>query len=204
MAGTQRLSPNTLNIRLGELHRQRIDLEERIRPLRLRLLDLTEQLGLASNRVTEDRRRLRDATLAPDYRGLTSTTNINLRQSNLGIALREEVYKIKQHYANNTTNSEACRRSEARLAKLHQRLDNRRSQAFNALTTQAERAERAHIASRDAYSLINIEIASLTLTLRELETALSAIIDEEARLNRGRGRKKQRRSTQRKRHSKKH
>jgi chromosome segregation ATPase len=204
MAGTQRLSPNTLNIRLGELHRQRIDLEERIRPLRLRLLDLTEQLGLASNRVTEDRRRLRDATLAPDYRGLTSTTNINLRQSNLGIALREEVYKIKQHYANNTTNSEACRRSEARLAKLHERLDRRRSQALNALTTQEERAERAHIASRDAYSLINIEIASLTLTLRELETALSAIVDEEARLNRGRGRKRQRRSTQRKRHSKKH
>jgi hypothetical protein len=127
-----------------------------------------------------------------------------LRQSNLGIALREEVYKIKQHYANNTTTSEACRRSEARLAKLHERLDRRRSQALNALTTQEERAERAHIASRDAYSLINIEIASLTLTLRELETALSAVVDEEARLNRGRGRKRQRRSTQRKRHSKKH
>jgi len=35
-------------------------------------------------------------------------------------------------------------------------------------------------------------------TLRELETALSALVDEEARLNRGRGRKRKRRATQRK------
>lgn len=35
-------------------------------------------------------------------------------------------------------------------------------------------------------------------TLRELETALSALVDEEARLNRGRGRKRKLRATQRK------
>jgi hypothetical protein len=101
------------------------------------------------------------------------------------------VYKIKQHYANNTTTSDACRRSEARLAKLHKRLDRRRSQAFNALTTQAERAENAFFASRDAHALINREYIDLESTLRDLETALSAIVDEEARLNRGRGQKRQ-------------
>ena len=202
MPGTQRL--NTINIRRGELETQRRELEERLIPLRLQLTDLTNQEELADLRATEDMRRLRVAADAAEDRGLTSATNRNLRQSNLVLVLREEVYKIKQHYANNTTNSDACRRSEARLAKLHDRLDRRRSQAFNALREEEERAERAHIASRDAYSLINIEIASLTLTLRELETALSAVVDEEARLNRGRGKKRQRRSTQRKRHSKKH
>jgi hypothetical protein len=197
MAGTQRNSPNSINIRLGELHRQRIDLEERLRPLRLRLTELTEQEELARLRVIEDRHRLRVATDAAEDRGLTSATNINLRQSNLALALREEVYKIKQHYANNTTTSDACRRSQARVAKLHERLDKRRSQAYNALTTQAERAENAFFASRDAHELINRERINLESMLRELETSLGAVVDEEARLNRGRG-KKQHRATQRK------
>ena len=39
---------------------------------------------------------------------------------------------------------------------------------------------------------------NLKPTLRELETALSAVVDEEARLNRGRGRKRKLRATQRK------
>jgi chromosome segregation ATPase len=195
MAGTQRLSPNTLNIRLGELEMQRRELEERLIPLRLRLTDLTNQGELARLRATEDMCRLRVAADAADDRGLTSATNRNLRQSNLALALREEVYKIKQHYANNTTTSDACRRSEARVAKLHERLDKRRSQAFNALTTQAERAENAFFVSRDAFALINRELLDLISTLRELETALSAIVDEEARLNRGRGKKRQRRAT---------
>lgn len=202
MAGTQRL--NTLNIRRGELETQRRELEERIRPLRLRLTELTEQEELANDRLYEDRHRLRVATDAAEDRGLTSATNRNLRQSNLALALREEVYKIKQHYANNTTTSDACRRSEARVAKLHERLNRRRSQAFNALTTQAERAANAFVVSRDASALINRELLDLISTLRELETALSAVVDEETRLNRGRGRKRQRHSTQRKRHSKKH
>jgi hypothetical protein len=68
-------------------------------------------------------------------------------------------------------------------------------QAFNALTTQAERAENAFSASRDAFALINRELLDLISTLRELETALSAVVDEETRLNRGRGRKRQRRAT---------
>jgi hypothetical protein len=196
MPGTQRL--NTINIRRGELETRRRELEERIRPLRLRLTELTNQEELLRNRVTEDRHRLRLARDAADDRGLTSTTNRNLNQSNLVVALREEVYKIKQHYANNTTTSDACRRSEARVAKLHERLDRRRSQAFNALTTQAERAEREFFASREAHELINRELLDLISTLRELEIALIIVVAEEAKLNLGRGRKKQRRATQRK------
>jgi hypothetical protein len=195
MAGTQRLSPNSLNIRLGELETRRRELEEHLRPLRLRLTELTNQEELARNRVSEDRRRLRVATDAAEDRGLTSATNRNLRQSNLALALREEVYKIKQHYANNTNTSDDCRRSQARVAKLHERLDKRRSQAYNALTTQAVRAENAFFASRDAFALINIERINLESTLRELETALSDVVDEETRLNRGRGKKRQCRVT---------
>jgi hypothetical protein len=66
MAGTQRVSPNSINIRRAELETQRIALEERLIPLRLRLLELTEQLELANNRVTEDRHRLRHARDATD------------------------------------------------------------------------------------------------------------------------------------------
>jgi hypothetical protein len=118
-----------------------------------------------------------------------------LNQSNLALALREEVYKIKQYYANNTSTSDACRRSEARVAKLHTRLDRRRSQAHNALEEQAERAENASFASRAAHALIHRQRFDLKPTLRQLETALSAIVDEEARLNRGRGRKRKLRAT---------
>jgi hypothetical protein len=198
MAGTQRVSPNSINIRRAELETQRIALEERLRPLRLRLLDLTEQLGLASNRVTEDRHRLRRARDAADDRGNTSAINRNLKQSNLALAIREEAYKIKQHYDNNTTNSEACSRSDARVEKLHTRLEKRRSQAYRALEEQAERAENACSASRAAHALIYRQRFDLKPTLRELETALSALVDEEARLNRGRGRKRKLRATQRK------
>jgi len=198
MAGTQRLSPNSINIRRGELETQRRELEERLIPLRLRLLELTNQEELVRNRITENRRRLRLARDAADDRGLTSATNINLRQSSLALAIREEEYKIKQHYDNNTTNSEACRRSEARVAKLDERLDRRRSQAFNALEEQAQIVENESFASRAAHALIHRQRFDLTSTLRELETALSAVVDEEARLNLGRGKKRQHRSTQRK------
>ena len=182
MPGTQRL--NTINIRRGELETQRRELEEHIRPLRLQLTDLINQEELARLRVAEDKHRLRVATDAAEDRGLTSATNRNLRQSNLALALREEVYKIKQHYANNTTTSDACRRSEARVAKLHERLDRRRSQAYNALREQRERAENAFFASRDAYNLINRELIDLVSTLTQLENELSAVVAEEARLNR--------------------
>jgi hypothetical protein len=127
-----------------------------------------------------------------------------LKQSNLALAIREEAYKIKQHYDNNTSNSEACSRSDARVEKLHTRLEKRRSQAYKALEEQAQRAENAYSASRAAHALIYRQRFDLKPTLRELETALSAVVAEEARLNLGRGRKRQRRSTQRKRHSKKH
>jgi len=193
MPGTQRL--NTINIRRGELETRRRELEERLIPLRLRLLDLTEQLELASNRVTEDRHRLQHARDAADDRGNTSAINRNLKQSNLALAIREEADKIKQHYDNNTTDSEACRRSDTRVEKLHTRLEKRRCQAYKALEEQAQRAEIAYSASRAAETLINSELASVTSTLRQLETALSVIADEEARLNRGRGIKRKRHPT---------
>jgi hypothetical protein len=156
------------------------------------------------NRVTEDRHRFQLARDAADDRGNTSAINRNLKQSNLALAIREEADKIKQHYDNNTTDSEACRRSDTRVEKLHTRLEKRRCQAYKALTTQAQRAENAFFASRDAYNLINRELIGVVSTLRQLEDELSAVIDEEARLNRGRGKKRQRRTTQRKRHFKKH
>ena len=196
MPGTQRL--NRVNIRRAELETQRIALEEQLRPLRLRLLELTEQLGLANNRVTEDRHRLRHARDAADDRGNTSAINRNLKQSNLALAIREEAYKIKQHYDNNTSNSEACSRSDTRVEKLHTRLEKRRSQAYKALEEQAQRAENECLASRAAHASIYRQRFDLKQTLRELETALSAVVDEEARLNRGRGRKRKLRATQRK------
>ena len=196
MPGTQRL--NTINIRRGELETRRRELEERLIPLRLRLTELTDQRDLIIDRVTEDRHRLRDATNAAEDRGNTSVINRNLKQSNLALAIREEAYKIKQHCDNNTSTSESCSRSDARVEKLHERLEKRRSQAFNALEEQEERAKNALFATRAAHALINREIASLKSTLRELETALSAVVDEEARLNLGRGRKRQRRITYKK------
>jgi len=200
MPGTQRL--NTINIRRGELETRRRELEERLIPLRLRIADLTNAVILARNRVNTDWNRSQDARIEAHDREILITRG--LKQTNLGIAIREEEYKRRQHYDNNTMASDAFRRSEARLIKLNKRRENKRRSQLNALREQKERTEREFIASRDAHALIKSELASLISTLRQLETALSAIVDEEARLNRGRGRKRQRRGTQRKRHSKKH
>jgi len=100
--------------------------------------------------------------------------------------------------------SDAFRQATARLTKLNKRRENKRRSQLNALREEKERTEREFIASRDAHALLKSELASVISTLRQLETALSAVVAEEARLNLGRGRKRQRRSTQRKRHSKKH
>jgi hypothetical protein len=200
MPGTQRL--NTINIRRGELATQRRELEERLIPLRLRITDLTNAVILARNRVNTDWNRSQDARIEAHDREILITRG--LKQTNLGIAIREEEHKRRQHYDNNTMASDAFRQATARLTKLNKRRENKRRSQLNALREEKERTEREFIASRDAHALIKSELDSLTYTLRQLETALSAVVAEEARLNLGRGRKKQRRSTQRKRHSKKH
>ena len=120
-----------------------------------------------------------------------------MKQTNLGIAIREEEHKRRQHYDNNTMASDAFRQATARLTKLNKRRENKRRSQLNALREEKERTEREFIASRDAHALLKSELDSLTYTLRQLETALSAVVDEEARLNLGRG-KKQHRSTYKK------
>jgi chromosome segregation ATPase len=200
MPGTRRL--NTINIRRGELERRRRELEERLIPLRLRITDLTNAVILARNRVNTDWNRSQDARIEAHDREILITRG--LKQTNLGIAIREEEYKRRQHYDNNTMASDAFRQATARLAKLNKRRENKRRSQLNALREEIERTEREFIASRDAHALLKSELDSLNYTLSQLETALSAVVDEEARLNRGRGRKRQHRSTQRKRHFKKH
>ena len=196
MAGTQRNSPNSINIRRGELETRRRELEERLIPLRLRITDLTNAVILARNRVNTDWNRSQDARIEAHDREILITRG--LKQTNLGIAIREEEYKRRQHYDNNTMASDAFRQATARLTKLNKRRENKRRSQLNALREEKERTEREFIASRDAHALLKSELDSLTSTLRQLETALSAVVDEEARLNRGRGRKRKLRATQRK------
>jgi hypothetical protein len=196
MAGTQRNSPNSINIRRGELETRRRELEERLIPLRLRLTELTNAVILARNRVNTDWNRSQDARIEAHDREILITRG--LKQTNLGIAIREEEYKRRQHYDNNTMASDAFRQATARLTKLNKRRENKRRSQLNALREEKERTEREFIASRDAHALLKSELDSLTSTLRQLETALSAVVDEEARLNRGRGRKRKLRATQRK------
>jgi hypothetical protein len=195
MAGTQRVSPNRRNIRLGELHTQRLALEEQLRPLRLQIIDLINQEMLAHSRAEEDARRLRVARDAADDLGPNSATEINLRQSNLAIALREAAYIIKQNYTNNTANSEASRRYVARVARLQERLRKKRNEAYSALAEQSERAQREYTASLNTYNSMYRPLGRLILQRTILEDALRAIVDEEAILNSGRGQKRQHRAT---------
>ena len=199
MAGTQRNSPNSINIRLGELHRQRIALEERLRPLRAQLIALINEEELARNRETEDWRRLQLA-LNSAFDPLPKI-NTDLRQSSLAHAYREEVRKVQQHYENNTTTSDAFERNSARRTKLQIRMNKRRNQALATLLEEKEKAQHAYDYSRDTLTLTTAARTDLELEIRELDTALGAVVDEEARLNRGRGQKRQRHPTH-KRHKK--
>jgi len=188
MAGTQRNSPNSINIRLGELYRQRIALEERLRPLRAQLIALINEEELARNRETEDWRRLQLASNLA-FNPLPKI-NTDLRQSSLAHAYREEVRKVQQHYENNTTTSDAFERDSARRTKLQIRMNKRRNQALATLVEEKEKAQRAYDASKDAHSLTTAARTDLELEIRELDTALRGVVDEEYRLNTGRGRKR--------------
>lgn len=196
MLRTQRNSPNSINIRLGELHRQRIALEERLRPLRAQLIALINEEELARNRETEDWRRLQLASNLA-FNPLPKI-NQDLRQSSLAHAYREEVRKVQQHYENNTTTSDAFERDSARRTKLQIRMSKRRNQALATLVEEKEKAQRAYDYSRDTHTLTTAARTDLELEIRELDTALRDVVDEEARLNRGRGRKRQRRATHKK------
>lgn len=194
MSRTQRNSPNTINIRRGELETQRRELEERLRPLILRRQLFAHAEELARNRVTEDWRRLQLATnLAFDP---LPKINRDLRQSSLSHAYREEVRKVQQHYENNTTTSDAFERDSARRTKLQIRMYKRRNQALAALVEEKEKAQRAYDYSRDTLTLTTAARTDLESVIRELDTALSNVVDEEYRLNTGRGRKRKLRATQ--------
>ena len=196
MAGTQRNSPNSINIRLGELYRQRIALEERLRPLRAQLIALINEEELARNRETEDWRRLQLASnLAFDP---LPKINQDLRQSSLSHAYREEVRKVQQHYENNTTTSDAFERDSARRTKLQIRMYKRRNQALAALVEEKEKAQRAYDASKETLTLTTAARTDLESEIRELDTALRNVVDEEYRLNTGRGRKRKLHATQKK------
>lgn len=197
MLRIQRNSPNTINIRRGELETQRRELEERLRPLRSQLIALINEEELARNRETEDWRRLQRASNLA-YADPFAKINKDLKQSNLGVAFKEVVYKIKQHYDNNTTTSDAFKRATIRRAKLHERMTKRRKQAFVALVEEKEKAQRAYDDSRDTHSLINKQRVDLELEIRELDTALRDVVDEEYRLNTGRGKKRKLNATQKK------
>ena len=194
MLRTQRLSPNSINIRLGELHRQRIALEERLRPLRAQLIALINEEELARNRETEDWRRLQLASNLA-FNPLPKI-NQDLRQSSLAHAYREEVRKVQQHYENNTTTSDAFERDSARRTKLQIRMSKRRNQALATLVEEKEKAQRAYDYSRDTHTLTTAARTDLELEIRELDTALRDVVDEEARLNRGRGKKRKLSATQ--------
>jgi hypothetical protein len=194
MSRTQRNSPNTINIRRGELHRQRRELEERLRPLRAQLIALINEEELARNRETEDWHRLQLASNLA-FNPLPKI-NTDLRQSSLAHAYREEVRKVQQHYENNTTTSDAFERDSARRTKLQIRMNKRRNQALATLVEEKEKAQHAYDYSRDTLTLTTAARTDLELEIRELDTALSAVVDEEARLNRGRGRKRKLHATQ--------
>lgn len=194
MSRTQRNSPNTINIRRGELETQRRELEERLTPLRAQLIDLINEEELARNRETEDWRRLQLASNLA-FNPLPKI-NKDLRQSSLSHAYREEVRKVQQHYENNTTTSDAFERDSARRAKLQIRIHKRRNQALATLVEEKEKAQRAYDASKDAHSLTTAARTDLELEIRELDTALRGVLDEQYRLNSGRGKKRKLRATQ--------
>lgn len=193
MSRAQRNSPNTINIRRGELETQRRELEERLRPLILRRQLFAHAEELARNRETEDWRRLQLASNLA-FNPLPKI-NKDLRQSSLSHAYREEVRKVQQHYENNTTTSDAFERDSARRTKLQIRMYNRRNQALAALVEEKEKAQRAYDASKETHSLTTAARTDLESEIRELDTSLRNVVDEEYRLNTGRGRKRQRHPT---------
>ena len=156
------------------------ELRERLRVLRPQRQELFEKERLAAAKAREYYDKLVSELAVEDP---LPVINANILQSNLGVAYKKEMAKIRTHTRNNTTTSDAFKRATKRRAKLRNRMDWKLKRAHNDFIRLKEEAERNYLKVLAEYQAITAEFDVVEQTNKEIKDALALLVSEADALN---------------------
>ena len=170
------------------------ELRERLRVLRPQRQALFEKETLAAAKAREYYDKLVSELAHEDP---LPAINATILQSNLGVAYKKEVDKIRTHTRNNTTTSDAFKRATKRRAKLRNRMEWKLKRANDDFIRLKKEAERNYLKVLAEFKAITAEFDVLEETNKEIKNALALLIREADALN-GVGQGKRRKHNTRK------
>ena len=156
------------------------ELRERLRVLRPQRQELFEKETLAAAKAREYYDKLVSELALEDP---LPVINANILQSNLGVAYKKEVEKIRTHTRNNTTTSDAFKRATKRRAKLRNRMEWKLKRAHNDFIRLKEEAERNYLKVLAEYEAITAQFDIVEQTNKEIKDALALLVSEADALN---------------------
>ena len=168
------------DIRARELATSINELRERLRVLRPLRQELFEKETLAAAKAREYHDKLVSESALEDP---LPVINANILQSNLGVAYKKELAKIRTHTRNNTTTSDAFKRATKRRTKLRNRMEWKLKRAHNDFIRLKEEAERNYLKVLAEYQAITAEFDVVEQTNKEIKDALALLIREADALN---------------------
>lgn len=184
----------TRTIRARELATSINELRERLRVLRPQRQELFEKERLAAAKAREYYDKLLSELALEDP---LPVINATILQSNLGVAYKKEVDKIRTHTRNNTTTSDAFKRATKRRAKLRNRMEWKLKRASDDFSRLKKEAEHNYLKVLAEFKAITAEFDVLEETNKEIKDALALLIREADALN-GVGQGKRRKHNTRK------
>ena len=156
------------------------ELRDRLRVLRPQRQELFEKETLAAAKAREYYDKLVSELAVEDP---LPVINANILQSNLGVAYKKEVEKIRTHTRNNTTTSDAFKRATKRRAKLRNRMEWKLKRAHNDFIRLKEEAERNYLKVLAEYQAITAQFDIVEQTNKEIKDALALLVSEADALN---------------------
>ena len=156
------------------------ELRERLRVLRPQRQELFQKERLAAAKAREYYDKLLSELAVEDP---LPVINATILQSNLGVAFRKEVAKIRTHTRNNTTTSDAFKRATKRRAKLRNRMEWKLKRAHNDFIRLKEEAERNYLKVLAEYEAITAQFDIVEETNKEIKDALALLVSEADALN---------------------
>ena len=168
------------DIRARELATNIDELRERLRVLRPLRQELFEKETLAAAKAREYHDKLLSELALEDP---LPVINANILQSNLGVAYKKELAKIRTHTRNNTTTSDAFKRATKRRAKLRNRMDWKLKRANDDFIRLKKEAEDNYLKVLAEYQAITAEFDVVEQTNKEIKDALALLVTEADALN---------------------
>ena len=166
--------------RARELAENINELRERLRDLWPKRQELFKKERLAAAKAREYYDKLLSELALEDP---LPVINANILQSNLGVAYKKEVEKIRTHTRNNTTTSDAFKRATKRRAKLRNRMEWKLKRASDDFIRLKKEAEHNYLKVLAEFKAITAEFDVVEQTNKEIKDALALLVSEADALN---------------------